>query len=241
MICLFGKWHFWLVSGAPVSSSRLTKIRVSLCYLPRRTMGGHPLSFLETPSLGLDLLLFFGCCLDGEEGTAHIIQGQLGAGRHVSFAVFCLEPWWSQCELHLVNFPFNCDMVAGILPSQEELFKQYGSRSIIVVCVLPSAGIFWPEVSANRITPQLTRRPPVCSWLSGRGTERPHFFLYVFVFPYKIGQLYYQKLENNSTSLMQPSWAFLAHFFPVFFPYAVSLNITPTMVFMRFYIFFVVT
>lgn len=61
-------------------------------YLPRRTMGGHPLSFLETPSLGLELLLFFGCCLDGEEGTVHIIQGQLGAGRHVSFAVFCLEP-----------------------------------------------------------------------------------------------------------------------------------------------------
>ena len=55
-------------------------------------MGGHPLSFLETPSLGLELLLFFGCCLDGEEGTVHIIQGQLGAGRHVSFAVFCLEP-----------------------------------------------------------------------------------------------------------------------------------------------------
>lgn len=89
-----------------MSSLRLTKTKFSRLSPLEDKEWWHPLSFLETPSFGLELPLFLGCCLygplclqpplDGEMGGGMLrtsLRASLGAGCHVYFAVFHLDPW----------------------------------------------------------------------------------------------------------------------------------------------------
>lgn len=130
VICLLEKWCFQLARGAHKSCSRLTKTKVSLAIYPRGTKSS---GILCHPCTHLAFTWNWHCSLAAAsmgpgaynlswmvrwvKRTLCIIQGQLGAGCHVSFAMFHLDPQWSECELHLIDFPFSCDIVAGILPS----------------------------------------------------------------------------------------------------------------------------
>lgn len=65
-----------------------------------------------------------------------------------------------------------------------------------MVFVLPQVYISQPEVSKNKITPQLAQRPHVFSCLASTESERQPFFTYLF-FHIKQSNCINKKLENN--------------------------------------------